>query len=186
MSQQKICPWWLGYTFILPFRKYKHNPDVIAGPYIIKGANVLDFGCAMGFFSIPMAKMTGAAGKVYCVDIQQKMLDNLVKRAKKYEVNHIIKPLLADKNYEPISLINTIDFVLLFAVVHEVPDQQKLFNEIALMLKPGGNVMFAEPNGHVKPEEFQKSIKLALDAGLQIDKNEILGKGKLSVLLVKK
>jgi 2-polyprenyl-3-methyl-5-hydroxy-6-metoxy-1,4-benzoquinol methylase len=185
MTQQRVCPWWLGYTFILPFRKYQHNPDKIVGPYVKTGAQVMDYGCAMGYFSIPMAKITGKSGKVYCVDIQQKMLENLNRRAIKYQVDNIVKPLLINESYKPETLASQLDFVLLFAVVHEVPDQQKLFNEISMMLKTGGKVMFAEPKGHVKPGEFNHSIELARNAGLQVEQLNVLGDGKLSVLLIK-
>jgi ubiquinone/menaquinone biosynthesis C-methylase UbiE len=185
MTQQRVCPWWLGYTFILPFRKYQHNPQKIVGSHIQPGSKVMDYGCAMGYFSIPMAKMTGKTGKVYCVDIQQKMLNNLVKRSKKYSVSETIEPLLVGETYSPGLLNSQLDFVLLFAVVHEVPDQQRLFNEISAMLKTGGKVLFAEPKGHVKPGEFSQSVELAKNAGLNVAQPNALGDGKLSVLLIK-
>jgi len=49
----------------------------------LKWYESLDIGSAMGFFSLPMAKMVGAEGKVVCVDLQQKMLDVLEKKSAK-------------------------------------------------------------------------------------------------------
>jgi predicted O-methyltransferase YrrM len=74
---------------LIPLRKLQHNPVKILAPYIKPGMKAMDFGPAMGYFSIPLAKLTGTKGKVYCVDIQEKMLEKLKQRAVKYGVNTI-------------------------------------------------------------------------------------------------
>lgn len=184
MEKQHVCPWWLGYTFILPIRKYQHDPEKILSPFVKNGMSVMDYGSAMGYFSIPLAKMAGKEGCVYCVDIQSKMLEKLEKRAVKYGVSDNIKPLLVGKNYNPLDFKEKLDFVLMFAVVHEVPDQAGLFNDIYSMLKPGGKVLFAEPKGHVKPENFERSLQLAKNAGFTIAQEKPIKKG-LNALLLK-
>ncbi len=184
MENQLICPWWLGYTFILPIRKYQHDPGKILGPHIKAGMQVMDYGCAMGYFSIPLAQMTGPQGRVYCVDIQKKMLNQLKKRAVKYGVSDIIVPLQVGIDYYPVSLSERLDFVLLFAVVHEVSDKIRLFDDIYMMLRPGGKVLFAEPKGHVSLNDFKKTINIALNAGLKPTNEKPMRKG-LSAFLVK-
>jgi 2-polyprenyl-3-methyl-5-hydroxy-6-metoxy-1,4-benzoquinol methylase len=184
MKTQSVCPWWLGYTFLLPIRKYQHDPYKIVGPHVKQGMTVMDYGCAMGYFSIPLAKMTGTKGKVYCVDIQEKMLTKLKKRAVRHGVSPIIKTLQVGENYNPTELKNKLDFVLLFMVAHEVPEQATLFNDLFSMLKPGGKILFFEPQGHVKPEDFEKSIQLAKAAGFHIPEEKPLKKG-LGTFLVK-
>ncbi|MBN2519238.1 MAG: hypothetical protein JXB17_01935, partial [Bacteroidales bacterium] len=79
MEQNKkhLCPVWVGYFLINPLRKLFQSPNKILGPYIMPGMKMIDFGSAMGYFSIPMAKTAGKTGKVYCLDIQQKMLEKL-------------------------------------------------------------------------------------------------------------
>jgi ubiquinone/menaquinone biosynthesis C-methylase UbiE len=184
MEQQHICPWWLGYTFILPFRKYQHDPQKILGSHIKPGMTVMDYGSAMGYFSIPLAKMTGEQGKVYCVDIQEKMLTKLESRAAKFDVEGIIKTFQVGIDYYPASLVITLDFILLFAVVHEVPDKQQLFNDLYKMSKSGCKVLFAEPKGHVKQADFEKSLKIAEEAGFIISEQKPMDKG-LAAFLVK-
>jgi 2-polyprenyl-3-methyl-5-hydroxy-6-metoxy-1,4-benzoquinol methylase len=185
MEKQRVCPWWLGYTFLIPIRKYQHDPKKILGPYIEQGMIVMDYGCAMGYFSIPLAKMTGSAGKVYCVDIQEKMLVKLKKRAVRYGVSPTIKTLQVGKNYNPSELKNKLDFVLLFMVAHEVPDQSTLFNDLFAMIKPGGKILFFEPQGHVKPEDFERSLNIARSAGFTISDEKPMRKG-LGAFLVKR
>jgi 2-polyprenyl-3-methyl-5-hydroxy-6-metoxy-1,4-benzoquinol methylase len=172
MEKQHVCPWWLGYTFIIPFRKYQHDPRKICGPHIKPGMTVMDYGCAMGYFSIPLAQMTGAQGKVYCVDIQEKMLAKLQKRAVKYGVSSIIETLQVGKNYNTSNFKETLDFVLLFMVVHEVPDKAGLFNDMFAMLKPGGKILFFEPKGHVKRDDFEHSLQLAKTAGFKVSEEK--------------
>lgn len=185
MEQERVCPWWLGYTLILPMRKLQHDPQKILAPHVNLGMTVMDYGCAMGYFSIPLARMTGTGAKVYCVDIQAKMLARLRKRAVKYGVADIIVPLQVGKDYHAADLQGKLDFALLFAVVHEVPDKAALFADMFAMLKPGGRILFVEPQNHVTAEEFRKSIAIARDAGFKELDEKPLKKG-LAVLLVRK
>ena len=83
INMAHICPWWGGYFIDNWFRRLLHNPEKIVGPYVKPGMTVMDVGCGMGMFSIAMAKMVGAEGRVIAVDLQQKMLDVLRKRAEK-------------------------------------------------------------------------------------------------------
>lgn len=183
-TKHSVCPWWLGYTFLIPFRKYQHDPYKIIGPHLKRGMTVMDYGCAMGYFSIPLAKMTGSKGTVYCVDIQKKMLTKLRNRAEKHNVSAVIKTLQVGENYNPTELKERLDFVLLFMVAHEVPDQATLFNDLYSMLKPGGKILFFEPQGHVKPDDFEKSLQLANAVGFKVSEEKPLKKG-LGEFLVK-
>jgi ubiquinone/menaquinone biosynthesis C-methylase UbiE len=183
MEKQHVCPWWLGYVLINPLRKFRHNPQKILTCHIKRGMTVMDFGPGMGYFSIPLAQMTGTEGKVYCVDIQEKMLTKLQKRAVKYGVGDIIKPLLVGKDYNPGELPGKLDFVLLFAVLHEVPDKAGLFKDIYSMLKKGSKVLFAEPKGHVSPDDFQASLNIARNAGFIILDEKPMEKGISAFLL---
>ncbi len=127
-----FCPWWIGYILASPVRKLMHNPRRILAPYVNEGMTVLDFGSAMGFFSIPLAQMVGSAGKVICVDMQEKILARLKKRALKAGVSAQIETRLCTQDslgLEP--LVGTIDFAVLFAVVHEVPAREALFAGLA-------------------------------------------------------
>jgi ubiquinone/menaquinone biosynthesis C-methylase UbiE len=165
-SAQRVCPWWLGYFLASPVRKLQYNPRTILAPYVKQGMTVLDFGSAMGFFSIPLVQMVGPTGKVICVDMQEKMLARLKKRAQKAGVSAQIETRLCAQNsvgLEP--LAGKIDFVLLFAVAHEVPAREALFAALASVLKAGANLLVAEPRGHVSAENFARTLSVAKDHG---------------------
>ena len=53
------------------------------------GQTVLDMGCGNGFYTLPMAKMVGANGRVLAVDIQPEMLVMLRARAEQEGVENI-------------------------------------------------------------------------------------------------
>jgi 2-polyprenyl-3-methyl-5-hydroxy-6-metoxy-1,4-benzoquinol methylase len=162
-----LCPVWVGYLLVNPLRMLLQHPGKIIGPYINDGMKVMDFGCAMGYFSIPMAQKVGKEGNVYCVDIQDKMLIRLQKRAKRQKVLPVIKSLLIKGTDAYADLPYQLDFVLLFAVVHEVPDKQKLFDALSARIKTNGTILFAEPRSHVTPCQFEESLKCAESSGLR-------------------
>jgi len=161
-----VCPFWVGYLLASPIRARFQNPKKILKPYIEKGATVLDIGCAMGFFTIPMAKMVKYNGQVICLDIQDKMLMALKKRALKADVFERIDPRLTTNEDLGISdLNNQIDFALAFAVVHEVPDIQRFFSQVYPVLKPDAKLLVVEPKGHVSESDFTTTISIAEKAG---------------------
>lgn len=161
-SHHRVCPWWIGYILASPVRKLLHNPHRILAPYVKDGMTVLDFGSAMGFFSIPLAQMVGPAGKVICIDLQEKMITRLKKRAQKAGVAARIETRFCTQDslgLEP--LAGAMDFALLFAVVHEVPAREALFAGLASALKARANLLVAEPRGHVSAEDFARTLSVA-------------------------
>lgn len=181
---EKVCPWWAGYLLVNPLRKMIHNPEKLFQNFIKPGMKIIDFGSAMGYFSLPFARMTGKEGKVFCFDIQEKMLTGLIKRARKAKLDEIIVPCLITDNDGFQQLNNSIDFGLLFAVAHEVPNQKQLFEFLNSKLKNGAVLYFAEPAGHVKLTDFISSVDLALASGFSIERN--LKVSKSHAVLLKK
>jgi ubiquinone/menaquinone biosynthesis C-methylase UbiE len=171
VSKPHVCPWWLGYMLISPIRRFLENPEQILGPYVREGMTVLEIGPGMGYYSLPLARLVGRNGRVICVDVQEKMLQNLRKRAAKAGLLDRITTILASDNSLHLEAFqSSVDFVFLFAVVHEVPDQVRLFEEVRRAMKPNGLLFFAEPKGHVKPPEFEQSVQLIKSNGLEITK----------------
>lgn len=181
-----VCPWWVGVFLASPIRKLLHNPENILSLHVKENMKVADIGCALGFFSFPMAKMVGENGEVHCFDVQDSMLKTLKKKIdKKKEVSNNIE--LHKSKSTDIGLNscgNDFDFMLAFAVVHEVPNQKKFFNEIYDNLKTGGKLLVAEPLGHVSEENFNKSLKIMKETGFRVD-NNITIKGRRSVVGIK-
>ena len=161
---EHVCPWWVGYLIDNPLRRLLHHPEKILGPYVEPGMTALDVGCGMGVFSIAMARMVGPTGRVFAVDLQQRMLDTVRRRAVKAGLSERIQTHRCESNDLNLSLTAQVDFALAFAMVHEVPDARRLLAQVHECLKPGGRFLIAEPRSHVLADTFQKM----LDAGEEI------------------
>ncbi len=164
---EHVCPWWLGYLLASPVRRLMHNQRAILGPLVKPGMTVVEPGCGMGYFSLPIARMVGADGRVVCVDVQEKMLAGLIRRAERAGLLERLEARLCSADSLAVEDLNGMaDFVLAFAFVHEVADAAVLFGQFHHVLKPGGLLLVAEPAGRVSEAEFQATIRTARDAGL--------------------
>jgi len=167
-----VCPIWVGYFLSIPLRKLVQNPKKILSPYLADGMKVLDIGCAMGFFSLQMARIVGPGGRVICVDVQQRMIDVLVKRARRAGLLEIIETRVCGRDSLGIEdLDGQMDFACAFAVAHEVPDSAAMFSQVYRALKQGGRMFLAEPKGHISEDEFGITVSTASKTGFEIVSN---------------
>jgi ubiquinone/menaquinone biosynthesis C-methylase UbiE len=164
--KDEVCPWWLIWTFDNPLRKLLQSPDVILSGLVEEGDTAVDIGCGIGYFTIPLARLVGASGKVIAVDLQQRMLAGMEKRARKNGVQERINPHKCTP--QSLGIKGPADFVLAFYMVHEVPDQEHLLSEIGSILKLGGRLLVVEPGIHVKEDAFEKTVKTAQSCALSL------------------
>ncbi len=164
----RVCPFWVGYLLINPLRKLFENPMKILGPFVQEGMIVLEPGCGMGYFTLPLARMVGPKGRVVAVDIQAKMLSVLRRRAQRsglfdrIELRHIQD---RDQGLGITDLSSRVDFAVALHVVHEVPNQLSFFTEVWQVLKHEGKLLVVEPKGHVSQDQFEESVTAAEKVG---------------------
>jgi ubiquinone/menaquinone biosynthesis C-methylase UbiE len=162
----RVCPWWLGYLLASPIRRLLSDPKALLTPYVRNGMIVLEVGSGMGFFTLPLAEMVGSTGKVIGIDLQEKMLRGLRKRAAKAGLDNRIEARVCAPNALNINdLAGKADFAFVFAVMHEVPDKERMLSEIASATKQGGKLLVADPTGHETAKNFNETITLAQAAG---------------------
>jgi ubiquinone/menaquinone biosynthesis C-methylase UbiE len=150
-------------------RQFIYRPDRLAREYVKYGDRVLDFGCGPGFFTRAFAQQVGTTGMVIAADVQDEMLtivreklggDGLLPRIR----THRCAP-------DTIGLSpqcdGKIDVAFALFVVHEVPDPERLFREIATLLVPGGLLFYSEPVIIVSGSEFRDNLNHAREAGLR-------------------
>ena len=175
-----LCPWWFAYTFDNPVRRVLHKPERVVGPYVKDGMTALDIGCGMGHFSIGMAKLVGDGGSVISVDLQQKMLDKVRKRAEHNGVANRISLRLCKQ--DDIGVAEKVDFALTFWMAHEVPNQKRMFEQIRLILKDGGKWMLAEPKLHISLDRFEKIVSEAVASGFTVVSRPVVTMSYTAVL----
>ena len=159
-----VCPWWLAYTFDNRLRRLFYSPEMVLAPYIKPGMTVLDLGCGMGFFSIAIAGLVGDSGSVVAIDLQQRMLDVLMKRASRANVANRIRTYCCSPS--DIGAHAPADFAIACYMLHEVPDRPRLLEQIRAVLKPNAQFLLMEPKFHVTKPAFAASLAMASAAGL--------------------
>jgi len=170
---ERICPVEKAGSLDTKIRRWLQNPYKILKPYIKEGMTVLDLGCGPGFFTLALAQMVRENGKVIAVDLQEGMLQKLKEKIKGTELESRI--ILHKCEEDKIGYKENVDFVLAFYVVHEVPIQQKLFNELGTILKPNGKLFIVEPPFHVSKTAFAETIKNTNTAGFaEVERPNVL------------
>ena len=162
----RVCPWWMCYTFDNPLRRLVHQPRKLLGPYLRPGMTAMDVGCGMGYFSLGMARLVGESGRVIAVDLQQRMLDVLTKRAARAGVLSRIRTCRCSP--DDIGVNEPVDFILSFWMAHEVADIPGLLEQLRAGLQPGGKCLIVEPRWHVRVPRFQSIIAAAEKAGFRL------------------
>jgi ubiquinone/menaquinone biosynthesis C-methylase UbiE len=162
----RVCPVAIAGGLDNSFRRLFQNPRRILEPYINKGMTVLDLGCGPGFFSIEIAKIVGASGKVIAADLQEGMLEKVNKKIKGTDLKQRIE--LHKCEEDKTGVTEKVDFVLAFWMIHEVPDQDKLFGELKSILKPDGKIYIIEPKFHVTKKLFEEMISRTENIGFEI------------------
>ena len=128
----------------------------------------MDIGCGVGFFTIPMAEITGKQGTVIAVDLQPEMLAQLETNARKASTDNITLHQCATGTLNIGQWDGTVDFVLIMMMLHEVPDPDRLIHEVYSTMAPGGKMLFSEPIGHVNSGKFQSSVDMIQKTGFSI------------------
>lgn len=164
--RKHVCPWWFAYTFDNALRRLVHDPVKVIGAYVKPGMTVVDIGCGMGHFSIGMARLVGPLGRVIAADLQQKMLDTLMRRATRAGVANRITPVLCSERDTRVS--QRVDFALLFWMVHETSDVVALFQQAYEILLNGGKLLYSEPKLHVCEAEFKRTVSIAQATGFRL------------------
>jgi ubiquinone/menaquinone biosynthesis C-methylase UbiE len=136
---------------------------------------VLEPGPGMGYFTLELARRVGESGRVIALDVQEGMLRALRRRARRAGLGQVIDARLCPHDSLGIKEMDaSVDFILAFAMVHELPAADVFFRESMAALKPGGVLLLAEPSGHVSAATFEAERAAAAQAGfLTLDDTRI-------------
>jgi arsenite methyltransferase len=104
-----------------------------------KNSNALDIGCGAGFPITEIAMRLGPGSKVYGIDPWKDALERVKKKIEFYDIKNI---QLIDGVGEQIPLSDeSLDLITSNNGINNVSDMEKVFNECARLLKPGGQLL---------------------------------------------
>jgi ubiquinone/menaquinone biosynthesis C-methylase UbiE len=166
-NRNRVCPVELADSLDNRLRRWFQNPRKILAPYVAEGMTALDVGCGPGFFSIDLARLVGPRGRVIAADLQQGMLDKVRDKIKGTDLEqrmHLVKC-----GQDSINVSESVDFILTFFMVHEVPDQPGFFRQLYPLLRPEGKYLLVEPKlFHVSQAQFRDTLRYAQDVGFVV------------------
>jgi ubiquinone/menaquinone biosynthesis C-methylase UbiE len=107
-----------------------------------EGDHVLDIGAGAGTDTLTAARVVGAKGKVYALDMTPAMLAKLRRNIELARAGNVET---IEGNAESIPLPDaSVDVVTSNGVLNLVPDKPKAFAEIFRVLRPGGKAQIAD------------------------------------------
>ncbi|HEY7255190.1 MAG TPA: methyltransferase domain-containing protein [Solirubrobacterales bacterium] len=104
------------------------------------GERVLEIGPGTGYYTFHMADWVGPDGRVEIFDLQQEFLDHVMRGS---GVRPNIVPTQGDATELPYE-DDSMDAVVLTAVLGEIPDTGAVLREIRRVLRPGGRLVVGE------------------------------------------
>lgn len=122
--------------------KEEHSSELIEALKIKPGMKIADVGAGSGYFTFRLAKLVGAEGKIYAVDIQPEMLAIIKKRMAKDKVKNVI-PVKGDVD-NPRLPPAALDLIIMVDVYHEFSHPHEMIKELVDSLKVGGKLVFVE------------------------------------------
>ena len=138
-------------------------PQRLIQPYVKKGQVVADLACAWGYYTFPLADLVGPEGKVYAVDLGEKCIRAIQKKADKGGYHNIEAHASSASD---VSFIKdgSVDFVLAYGLLCSMEnDRQLAVNEIKRILKSSGqahiSLGFPPPLGLVDQEEWENILE---------------------------
>ncbi|MCI0704865.1 MAG: class I SAM-dependent methyltransferase [Planctomycetia bacterium] len=109
---------------------------------IKEGMVIADVGAGSGYHCFLMSPLVGKKGKIIASDIQQEMLDLIIKKAKEKKVTNIETVKGTEK--DPKLPVGKVDLILMVDVYHEFEFPFEMTEKLVEALAPGGRLVFVE------------------------------------------
>jgi SAM-dependent methyltransferase len=129
-----------------PFMRRQTLRDMLD---LAPGERVLEVGPGTGYYSLAVAPQLAPDGQLDVLDLQQPMLDELMRRAAMAGIANVVATQ-GDGRDLPFPAA-TFDAAFLVATLGEIPDRDQALRELHRVLKPGGRLVVGEgqPDPHM-------------------------------------
>lgn len=148
-------------------RRFIQRPDVLVKRMRLEpGMIVVEIGPGKGTYTQAVAEKILPDGKVYAVDIQESVIEQLKKRIEKMGITNIVPKI--DNAHDFSFTEESVDRVLAIASLPEIPNPIKVLQECYHILKSDGLVCLCElfPDPDYPRRKTEK--RWAEEAGLEL------------------
>lgn len=113
----------------------------------LENANVADFGCGSGFFSLAFARAVGKSGTVYALDILPSSLEAVTSRAKALGLSNVVAKRANLEREKGSGLPDGgVDWVIMKDVLFQNKGKETMLWEAYRVLRSGGFLFIMEWN----------------------------------------
>lgn len=124
---------------------FLHPEQTVALFGLRPGMIVADFGAGGGYFTIPMARVVGAEGKVFAIDVQQPTLAVVKSKANLERLLHV-ETVWADLELPQGSHLPeaSVDLVMVANILFQAEAKEAIIAEARRVLRSGGDLIIIE------------------------------------------
>jgi len=149
--------------------------DILKRTDIKKDDCVADVGCGIGYFTFPIEKLVGENGKVYAIDLQKEMLQEIEDKIREHAIPNIYPVLSEAFDLKLESAACSI--VFLSTVLHEIGEKKKFLIEAKRILNISGKIILIDwqktRKDYGPPEEHRVSSEEAAEILKEIGFEEV-------------
>lgn len=147
--------------------RWQRPGEVVAALGLVEGDRVADLGAGAGYFTLPLARAVGPAGRVYAVDTDSDLHEVVRRRAARAGLGNVVPVAGGDEDPR---LPEPVDLVLIVDAYHHLPDPPRYIAGLAAHVRAGARVAVIEPPlrgphrliGHAtRPEELRAAFARA-------------------------
>ena len=131
------------------------------------GERLLEIGVGTGYYSLELAEWVAPEGTLELFDLQQEFLDHVTGKAGERGLANLV-PTRGDATDLPYE-DDSVDAVVLTAVLGEIPDSAAALREIRRVLKPDGRLVVGELFGDPHFTTRASLDRMGAEAGLRLE-----------------